>query len=461
MKLIETEIRRPKEDDPRYTEFVGTRSATEVFEELKQRLDGMGLLPDEYFELAPEWENGKLLPRNADIFVTTDYGECEGIYLDAYLKWHENGKPVTRSFFTGKTLEETGSALDRMFLISSAITKAFHGYGRQQDDGLVLCLNAEEKKELIEALMEKRERMLAQTDSVEKLLRRSTGSITAYMDMVGARPMHLDDYDKAVLAIHDGELEMFKELLPGVHERMDELLVEVASRAGTVGRKMTMCMLAEEGKYSENVYLESSTHAVETGDVERVKFLMDQYRDHVKAPDDSYYGEVIDYACGKDKAMGHELIAYSPNDWIAAANPSLHVRMSCGGELRMTELLIKKGLQPGLESSVVLQNYTCSHDRYWMAVHLLENGMEVRQNDYLSLDICMRNGAIDAAMLLLDKGVDFDRYREWAGKGRHAPVDEQTYSEVLSHWNELHPQEQTAVPEETPAKGLTLGGLSQ
>lgn len=154
MEPIEMEIWRPMKDDPRYAEFIGTRSASEVFEELKQRLDGMGLLPDEYFELAPEWTEGKLLPRDAGFFITTDYGTSEGIYLDAYLKWFENDNSVTRSFFTGKTLGETGYDLDRMHLIASAITKAFHGEGWHNElaKGAILHLNAEEKKTLSELL---------------------------------------------------------------------------------------------------------------------------------------------------------------------------------------------------------------------------------------------------------------------------------------------------------------------
>ena len=72
MKPIEMKIWRPTEDDPRYSECIGTRSAVEVFEELKQRLDSMGLLPDEYFELDTEWQTllggdgGRAYPRAAE-----------------------------------------------------------------------------------------------------------------------------------------------------------------------------------------------------------------------------------------------------------------------------------------------------------------------------------------------------------------------------------------------------------
>ena len=137
---------------------LGGRSGREVYEELKHRLEGMGCLPDEYFLLDTDWKNDKLIPKDADIFCTTDYGDSEGIYLAVYLKWYgEDGKPVIKTFATGKTLGESGSDMDRMFLISSAITKAFHGehgaYARSQRledgtkaEGVVLHLSPKEKR---------------------------------------------------------------------------------------------------------------------------------------------------------------------------------------------------------------------------------------------------------------------------------------------------------------------------
>lgn len=129
MNVIEFERWEPSADDPRKLEYAGQRPAAEVFEELKYRLESQGYLPDEYFLLDSFWENGKEIPKDAGIFCTTDYGGSEGVYLDAYLKWFDKGqeKHATQKLLTGKTLGENGNDLDRMFLISSAITKAFHG----------------------------------------------------------------------------------------------------------------------------------------------------------------------------------------------------------------------------------------------------------------------------------------------------------------------------------------------
>ena len=55
MDVIELERWKPSESDPRKLEYAGQRMAQEVFEELKHRLEGMGYLPDEYFDIRSEW----------------------------------------------------------------------------------------------------------------------------------------------------------------------------------------------------------------------------------------------------------------------------------------------------------------------------------------------------------------------------------------------------------------------
>ena len=79
----------PIPEEPQRMRYMGQRTAQEVFEELRQHLESMGYLPDEYFMLDADWENGREIPEKAGLFCTADYGESEGIYLDVYLKWYE------------------------------------------------------------------------------------------------------------------------------------------------------------------------------------------------------------------------------------------------------------------------------------------------------------------------------------------------------------------------------------
>ncbi len=237
MDIIELERWKPSEANPHKLEYAGQPVAQEVFEELKHRLEGMGYLPDEYFLLDDHWKDGREIPKDADIFCTTDYGASEGVYLDVYLKWYEEGKPITRSFITGKTLGENGNDLDRMFLTASAITKAFHGdhatharymkIGGVEEDtgGSVVHLSQQEQKVIIEALVEQRERQEQAMGQTEQLLRRMTGSITEYVNTVGMRPLRMSDFDKAVLAIQDGELEAFKKYAARIPYQQEETLL--------------------------------------------------------------------------------------------------------------------------------------------------------------------------------------------------------------------------------------------
>ena len=111
MQIIELEKYQPSLDDPHRLEYAGQRTGREVFAELKQRLENAGLLPVEYFLIGREWEHGEDIPKGADLFVTTDYGGSEGCYLDIYLKWYEDNKPVTKNFATSRTAPmRTGNA---------------------------------------------------------------------------------------------------------------------------------------------------------------------------------------------------------------------------------------------------------------------------------------------------------------------------------------------------------------
>ena len=170
METIELERWEPKPDDPCCVHFVGLRTGQEVFNELKERLEQLGLLPDEYFLMDVEWNHGKEIPKGSDIFCTCDYGSSEGVYLDIYLKWHEDGKPVIQSLATGKTLDESVIALDRMFLVASAVTKAFHGYGYDIDgNDRIVYLSHEETQELTDILTKHEEEL---TEQMRKLLNR-------------------------------------------------------------------------------------------------------------------------------------------------------------------------------------------------------------------------------------------------------------------------------------------------
>ena len=448
MKKIELSRWEPSPEDPRRMQYAGQRTAQEVFEELKHHLAGMGYLPDEYFLMDRDWKNGREIPQDADIFCTTGYGGSEGVYLSVSLQWYENGRTVTRNFITGKTLGETGADLDRMFLIASAITKAFHGdhgtYARYlrrgeqpEPEDMIVHLNPAEQRTIIQALVEQRERQEQAISQTELLLRRMTGSITAYMSEVGQRPLHMSDYDKAVLAIQDGELSEFWALYPKALDQADSLLVETAGRPGAVGRRMTLSLLSAAPNISPSAYLTACKRAVDTGDEQRVQFLIEQAERHLSEPMPSIPGETILYAYMNDhENIAKDLIDQCTPKQIAAAPQFLLRGVAEQLDFQTAMKLVDKGIQPGDYAADVLFTLT-GHRQEWMAKELLEHGMPVQPDNYAALYACLNHKAVDTAKLLLDRGIDLDQYQTWAETLKKNEGYEEAMAELTEYWSEL------------------------
>lgn len=465
MNTIELERWKPSGENPRQLEYDGQRTALEVFKELKHRLDGIGMLPDEYFLMDMEWENGREIPKGADIFCTTDYGGSEGAYLDVYLKWYEDGKPITKSFITGKTLGEDGSDLDRMFLISSAITKAFHGdrgqYARymrlgepDKSGNMILHLKPDEQRVFIDALIAQRERLVEDTVQTEQLLRRMTGSITRYMDEVGQRPLRISAFDNAMLAIHDGNLEAFKEYLPRAIEQADDLLVAAAGRPGPVGNKMCVLLHAGAHGFSGEAYTAACKNAVKLGDLDRVQFLLEQAPRSAPTLDGSFHGKMIEYAYREKPFMGRELIRQSTPEQIAAAPASLLHRTAQADDFSSSLTLVDKGIPAERLAEPILRTLLRNSHNHWMAEKLLHNGMAVGTENYGALHVCVESGAVDAAKRILDQGMDYDAYCEWAHSHGKDMGMEDTMNALQEHWESI----QAAA--EQQERSQEMGGMS-
>ena len=470
MEIIEFDRWKPCADDPRTVEYVGQRAAQEVYEELKHRLDEQGYLPDEYFLLSDKWENGREIPRDANLFCTVDYGASEGVYVDVYLKWYDEKqkKSITERFITGKTLGENGNDLDRMYLTASAITKAVHGdhatharyiqVGGVEDDvgGRVVHLSQQEEKVIIQALVEQRERQEEAMSQTEQLLRRMTGSITAYMDTVGQRPLRISDYDKAVLAIRDGELSAFLDLYPKVLDaHTGDLLVEAAGRPGAVGRQMTRALLDDVERFPEPAYAAACRKAIDINDPQKVASLLANAADRVEGLSPSFHGEMAAYAFLEHCHISKEIIKQCTNEQIAAAPPLLLELFAAGPDYEMLSTLVDKGISGGDSAERTLHMLTYEGRNSWIAEELLEKRMWVDVNDYRALHACVENGAVEVAKLLLDGGMDFDQYRQrFPDSG-----SPDTIQALEEHWQTIQEQAQKLKQEQADAPGMG-GGMA-
>ena len=97
---------------------------------------------------------------------------------------------------------------------------------------------------------------------------------------------------------------------------------------------------------------------------------------------------------------------------------------------------------------------TCQAQDRWIAEELLKTRMWVAPDDYSALHACVQNDAVDVCKLLLDGGMDFDQYRQWA-QTRPCAGHEETLQALADHWSEM----QAEVEQETAQEngGITLG----
>ncbi|MCL2508391.1 MAG: hypothetical protein FWF05_04365 [Oscillospiraceae bacterium] len=154
--MIRTDKQKPSPDNPDKKVYDGQRTAQAVFNDLEAHLTSIGYLPEDYFLFDDRrWGKGREFPSDGYLTNQVDYGGSEGIYLDITLEYQENGERKWEHFATGKTLGESGNDLDRMNLIASAVTKAFHADGvharyvmvggSPAPEGATIHLNLEEK----------------------------------------------------------------------------------------------------------------------------------------------------------------------------------------------------------------------------------------------------------------------------------------------------------------------------
>ena len=460
--MIELERWEPMPEEPKRMRYMGQRTAQEVFEELRQHLESMGYLPDEYFNLEVDWRNGREIPEGADLFCTTDYGGSEGIYLDVYLKWRENSRSVTERFIIGKTLGESGDDLDRMYLIASAITKAFHGdnavhsrytrLGEPVETSGVIHLDEKERRTIIDALISSRNQAMGKVLDSERLLRRVTGSITAYVNEVGLRPLQINAYDAAVLAVQDGNLEAFTDAYPKALDQAAGLLTEAAGRAGTVGRKMTVRLLPDCPPLSQDEYLAACDRAVRTGDQERMAFLMEQAPAHIQDMSPSFYGDMLLQTYYENKNMARALLKKCSLEQIAAAPGRLLLAAIYGQDESTALELLRNGLHVNEDAAEILRAMN-RNNMTRLAEQMIKEGRIAPQN-FSALWTCADTGQLEAAKLLLDQGMDYSRFRDWAESIGYA-IPEAVEEDLVSHWEKLNaaPEQDDAPETGEPAIG--------
>lgn len=129
MCRIETEIWEKHPEKKGMVRYVGQRKTADVFKELEDFLKEEEIYPDEYLLMAHNFEvEHPLFPCTDDVICYANWGGSEGIYLDVDLVVRdEKNQYQTVHFVTGKMLDDSPEAFDRMQYIAGRIYKAFMG----------------------------------------------------------------------------------------------------------------------------------------------------------------------------------------------------------------------------------------------------------------------------------------------------------------------------------------------
>ena len=125
------------------------RKVKEVFDDLCEVLKKERLFPDEYFllDLDPE----QLWPEVHIIYCFAEWGGSEGIYLDIKMVVYDDTEESgvrDMCFATGKTLEETTEAFDRMQYIAGYIHRLLTGDGQIHSRYMRIQISSLEKEQV-------------------------------------------------------------------------------------------------------------------------------------------------------------------------------------------------------------------------------------------------------------------------------------------------------------------------
>ncbi len=164
-------------DEKNRVRRIDMRTCRDVFEELKQRLENAGLLPDEYFDMSNSIGEDTKIPDFLEARCFVNFGNSEGIYLDIELTYYDENKNGARMLFaTGKTLGDTTADFYQMSLAAGECSMLLNGNGCKVQNNVkkVLILDETERFELANAL--------GLQESVNKTIGRSNETVYSLMD---------------------------------------------------------------------------------------------------------------------------------------------------------------------------------------------------------------------------------------------------------------------------------------
>lgn len=182
-------------------------------------------------------------------------------------------------------------------------------------------------------------------------------------------------------------------------------------------------------------YLLASKLAVKTGDVERLRFLMDQAETYILEMEPGFVGRMIRDAYSLNPYIGREMMDYATNEQIAAAPAELMLAAVYNRDSRAAFTLARKGIDITGRASEVIRQYAQRGDT-WELEQLIRDGMKIQPTNLSALKACIQADLLGAAKLLLEKGTDYEKFLSWTKTiGYDLPAA--AAAELSEHWEQL------------------------
>ena len=234
-------------------------------------------------------------------------------------------------------------------------------------------------------------------------------------------------------------------------------MVEAAGRPGAVGRKMTELLMADRCNIDYGLYCEACKKAIDINDPQKVLFMTEQAQTCVGDLAPSFHGEMASYAHLDHRFIAQEIIRQCNEEQIAAAPSCLLEQFAGDHDYYTMSDLVEKGISGGSSSTRTLHMLTSRRYDRWMSEELLKKRMWVDLSDYSALHACVKNDAVEVCELLLDHGMDFEKYQKWA-EHRSGGGHEETLQALADYWSEIKAEmEQTEDEPEQGMGGPTFG----
>ena len=250
----------------------------------------------------------------------------------------------------------------------------------------------------------------------------------------------MNEFYKAVLAIRDGELEAFKTLLPNLQDRADELFIKTAERPGIVGRKMTMLMLDKQPTFSQGIYRAACLLAIDIADSEKTLFLLEQAQSHVTDLPVQFYGDIAECAYMDHPHIAAQIIDCCTPEQMDAVPADLLYKAMVQNDYRFAYKLAEKGICAD-DSIQEIAGYCARNAQNWDIESLLQRGMQISAENYAAMRILVEHGWTESGQILLDRGMDFDAFTQWAAENHIDLSGHDSFEQLDAHWAGIQEQD--------------------